>query len=331
MKKLLTSAVALIMAVTLTACSSTNSQKETKELKKIDFILDWTPNTNHTGLYVAKEKGYLAEAGIDLDLKQPPEGSSSDLIINNKAPMGVYFQDSMAGKLSKGAGITAVAAIVQHNTSGVLSVKKDNITEPKDLVGKTYGTWNDPVELAMIKTVVEKPNGDFSKIELVPNNDANSVTPIENGLFNSAWIYYGWDGILAKSMNLDTNFFYLKDYAKELDYYSPVIIANNDYLKDNKDEAKKIIQAIKKGYVYAMEHPEEAADILIKNAPALKDKRDFVVESQKYLSKQYAENKDTWGQIDAARWNAFYNWVNANKITEKAIPENTGFTNDFVK
>ena len=58
----------------------------------------------------------------------------------------------------------------------------------------------------------------------------------------------------------------LKDYVKEFDYYSPVIIANNDYLKDNKEEARKVIQAIKKGYQYAMDHPEEAADILIKNA-----------------------------------------------------------------
>lgn len=74
-------------------------------LKKIDFILDWTPNTNHTGLYVAKEKGYFKDAGLDVDIKLPPEDSSSDLIINGKAPFGIYFQDSMAKKLDKGAGL----------------------------------------------------------------------------------------------------------------------------------------------------------------------------------------------------------------------------------
>ena len=82
--------------------------------------------------------------------------------------------------------------------------------------------------------------------------------------------------IMAQSQGMDTNFFYMKDYVKEFDYYSPVIIANNDYLKENPDEAKKVLQAIKKGYQYAMEHPEEAADILIKHAPELKNKRDFV-------------------------------------------------------
>ena len=86
--------------------------------------------------------------------------------------------------------------------------------------------------------MVESQGGDFEKVEKVPNNDSNSITPIANGVFDTAWIYYGWDGILAKSQGVDANFMYLKDYVKEFDY-SPVIIANNDYLKDNKEEARK--------------------------------------------------------------------------------------------
>ncbi len=62
-----------------------------------------------------------------------------------------------------------------------------------------------------------------------------------------------------------------------------------------------------------MEHPEEAADILIKNAPELKDKRDFVIESQKYLSKEYASDKEKWGQFDADRWSGPSHTPNAQK------------------
>ncbi len=78
-----------LVAVVLVACGQGTASKDNKEteLKKIDFILDWTPNTNHTGLYVAKEKGYFKEAGVDVDLKLPPEESSSDLVINGKAPL----------------------------------------------------------------------------------------------------------------------------------------------------------------------------------------------------------------------------------------------------
>lgn len=81
--------VTALVAVVLVACGQGTASKDNKEaeLKKIDFILDWTPNTNHTGLYVAKEKGYFKEAGVDVDLKLPPEESSSDLVINGKAPL----------------------------------------------------------------------------------------------------------------------------------------------------------------------------------------------------------------------------------------------------
>ena len=216
--------------VFFSACQNSVKQSSS-DLKKIDFILDWTPNTNHTGLYVAKEKGYFKDAGLDVDIKLPPEDSSSDLIINGKAPFGIYFQDSMAKKLDKGAGITAVAAIV---------------TSPKDLVGKKYGTWNDPIELEMIKSMMKKEGADFNQVKLVPNSDSNSITPIENKVFDAAWIYHGWDGILAEQKGMKTNFFYMKDFVPAFDYYSPVIIANNDYLKSHKEEAKKFIQAVKK-------------------------------------------------------------------------------------
>lgn len=78
--------VTALVAVVLVACGQGTASKDNKEaeLKKVDFILDWTPNTNHTGLYVAKEKGYFKEAGVDVDLKLPPEESSSDLVINGK-------------------------------------------------------------------------------------------------------------------------------------------------------------------------------------------------------------------------------------------------------
>lgn len=312
---------------TLGACGTTAT--DVKKEKTIDFILDWTPNTNHTGLYVALEKGYFEEEGVKVDIKLPSEDSSSDLVINGKAPFAVYFQDSMAKKLEKGAGITAVAALVEHNTSGIISAAEANIQSPKDLVGKKYGTWNDPIELGMLETLVKAEGGDFEKVEKVPNTDANSITPIANKMFDAAWIYHGWDGIMAEKEGMKTNFFYLTDFAEEFDYYSPVIIANNDYLKENKAEAKKVLKAIKKGYQFAIENPEESADILIKHAPELKNQKDFVVASQKYLSSQYASNPEKWGEFDADRWNAFYSWAKEQGILESDLKDQ-GFSNDYL-
>lgn len=67
-KKIVALALAVATVCSLTACGEKKEKQEGKELEKITFVLDWTPNTNHTGLYVAEEKGYFEDAGLDVRL-----------------------------------------------------------------------------------------------------------------------------------------------------------------------------------------------------------------------------------------------------------------------
>lgn len=315
---------------TKTNNDSKNPEGNNNSLTKVDFILDWVPNTNHTGLYVAKKMGFDKEFGIDLDIKRPPEGSTSDLIASGHANFGISFQDTLAKRFVKGVNLTVIAAIIENNTSGIISEKSKNIITPKDLEGKKYGTWDDPVEKNTIAHIMKNDNADFSKIQLVPNTADNSVIGIANDLFDAAWVYYAWDVILAKHSNLDTNFFYIKDFANELNFYSPVIVANSEFIEKNEDITKNVMRAIKKGYQYAISHPEEATNILIENAPELADKKDFVTDSQKWLSKEYAKNPDKWGYIDEKRWNAYYKFLYDQKLIDVDLTTKTLFTNKYL-
>src|SRR5690625_7921084 len=101
-------------------------------------------------------------------------------------------------------------------------------------------------------------------------------------MFDSANIYYAWDGVMAEYQEVPTNFFYFKDYAEELNFYSPVVIANNDYIENNPEESEAFIQAVKRVYQYAMENPEKATDILIQHAAAIQNQRNVVLTSQEY-------------------------------------------------
>ncbi|MEG0155763.1 MAG: ABC transporter substrate-binding protein, partial [Lachnospiraceae bacterium] len=100
-KRIFAAILAIITMLSVTACGSDKQPKtETKkEKEKITMVLDWTPNTNHTGLYVAQEKGYFADAGIEVDIVQPPEDGAEVLVASGKAQFGVSFQDSMAPAL----------------------------------------------------------------------------------------------------------------------------------------------------------------------------------------------------------------------------------------
>lgn len=297
---------------------------------QVDFILDWVPNTNHTGLYVALRKGYFDQAGVEVTIRRPPEGSTTELVGLGQAQFGISFQDSLAHRFAGGLPVTAVATILEHNTSGVIATEESGIKAPQDMAGHSYGTWNDPTELAMLEYIVDLEGGDFQAIELVPNQADNSVIGLANKMFDSAWIYYAWDGIMADHQDLATNFFYFKDYADELDYYSPVIIANNDYLAENPDQAKAVLQAIKKGYQDAAANPQEAAQILIEYAPELADQAEFVLASQTWIADQYASDMTQWGYIDQARWDAFYQWLVDKELVDASLLDGQYFTNDFL-
>ena len=303
---------------------------KSKNNQKIKIVLDWVPNTNHTGLYVAKDLGYFKEAGLDVEIVQPPEGSTTALIGAGGAEFGISFQDTLAKSFAKESPVpvTAVAAILQHNTSGIISLKEKGIDSPKKLEGKKYATWEDNIEQAILKKLVTDDKGDFSKVKLIPYTITDVVTGLKTDV-DAVWVYYAWDGIATERAGLQTNFLKIRDYGEELDYYSPVIIANNDFLKKNPEIVKKVLKAIKKGYEYAMKNPEESAKILVKNSPELDI--NLVTASQKWISKEYQSDAKEWGIIDGNRWNRFYEWLYKNKAVEREIPKNFGYSNEYLK
>lgn len=336
MKKLIALILACLMAAAIvTACGSKEPASDTAtadsaKKTKITFVLDWTPNTNHTGLYAAQEKGYFSDEGIELEIVQPPEDGAEMLVGSNNAQFGVSFQDSMLPAVvgDNKMPIEAVAALIQHNTSGIISLKGNGMDKPKGLEGKKYATWDLPIEKATLRQVVEDDGGDFDKVELIPSTVTDEVSALQSGTVDAIWIFYGWAGTATEIAGLETDFFAFKDINPVFDYYTPVIIGNSDWMAENPDAAKAFLSALKKGYEFAIDNPEEASEILLKNAPELDP--ELVKASQKYLASQYKSDVDRWGYIDPARWNAFYNWINENSLFDAEIAENTGFTNDYL-
>ena len=324
MKKISKILILCLILVLAVSCGKSKSNQ------KIKIVLDWVPNTNHTGLYVAKDLGYFKEEGLDVEIVQPPEGSTTALIGAGGAEFGISFQDTLAKSFAKEnpVPVTAVAAILQHNTSGIISLKEKGIDSPKKLEGKKYATWEDNIEQAILKKLVTDDKGDFSKVKLIPYTITDVVTGLKTDV-DAVWVYYAWDGIATERAGLQTNFLKIRDYAEELDYYSPVIIANNDFLKKNPEIAKKVLKAIKKGYEYAMKNPEESAKILVKNSPELDI--NLVTASQKWISKEYQSDAKEWGIIDGNRWNRFYEWLYKNKAVEREIPKDFGYSNEYLK
>ena len=334
MKKMMSLLLAVMLVIgMLTGCGATENKTESadkKDLEKITFVLDWTPNTNHTGLYVAQQKGYFEEAGLEVEIVQPPEEGAVLLVASGKAEFGVSFQDSLAPAFVEGEEIpvTAVASVIQHNTSGIISRAGEGMDTPKGMEGHSYATWNGTIELATVEKVMEADGGDFEKLELIPSTVTDEVSALKTKSADAIWIFYGWAGVKTELEGLETDYFAFADIDPVFDYYTPVIVAGDRYLEKNPETAKAFLSALSKGYEFAIENPEEAADILCAAAPELD--KELVVESQNYLADQYKADAPYWGYIDENRWNNFYQWVNDNNLVEGKVMLDAGFTNEYL-
>lgn len=331
-KKIAALLMCAVLLVSLAACGATDSGS--KELTKIILSLDWTPNTNHTGIYVALAKGYFEEAGLDVTVVQPSENGATAMCAAGQAQFAIDAQDTLAAAFAtdEPLEVTAVAALLQHNTSGIISRKGEGMDTPKGLENHTYSTWDSPIEQAMLKEVVEKDGGDFSKVNLIPNTITDEAGALKEHLTDAIWIFYGWGGISAQLSGLEFDYFNFTDIDSVFDYYTPILIGNNAYMKAHPEETKALLSALKKGYEYAIDNPEEAAQILVDGdtTGSLKDSLELVTESQKWISQQYKADTQQWGYIDPARWDGFYAWLWDNQLIAKELPAGTGYTNEYL-
>ena len=319
-------ATSLFAGLSLAGCAPS-----TGDLKKVSFVLDYSPNVNHTGIYVAISKGWFAEEGIEVEIVPVPADGADPLIGAGGADMGVSYQDYIANNLASDAPMpyTALAAIVQHNTSGIMSREEDGITSPKGLEGHTYATWDMPVEQATIKRVMEADGGDYSKLELVPYTVDDEVQGLQAGLFDSVWVYEWWAVQNAKLQDYPVNYFSFISIDDVFDYYTPVIAANDDFAAANPELVRGFLRAAKRGYEFAAENPAEAAAILCEQVPELDP--ELIRAAQESISPEYIADAAEWGEIDPARWRVFFEWLNDNGLVENPIDADAGYDLSFLE
>lgn len=331
--KILKAMCAAAVALSLVGCAQTSNSD--KELTKVTLMLDYTPNTNHTGFYVAKNKGYYKEAGLDVDIIEPGDNATTSMVASGKADFGISYQEDVTYALTSEdpLPIKTIATIIQHNTSGFVSLKSANINSVKDFEGKTYAGWGAPSEEAVIKAVMNEAGADFSKLNIV-GSDGSGIAGLSDEVsknkVNLGWEFYGWAIIKALQDGYDLNYMPLADLDNRLDYYTPVIITNKKMIKKNSDTVKKFMEATKKGYEYAIDHPSKAAEILHEDALSDTDLK-FLKESQKYLSSQYAKDADSWGVMKDSVWDNYTDFMYETGLISQKIDAKDQYTNEFVK
>ena len=266
---------------------------------------------------------------MSVEIIQPSEGGSADLIAAGRAQFGISYQEQVtyARTADNPLPVIAIAAILQHNTSGFASPAGKNIKSPADFEGKKYGGWGSPMEEAILKGLMEKYGSNFETLEIVNIGAADFFTSVTKDV-DFTWIYYGWDGVAAEVMGFEINFLLLQDLDSRLDFYTPVIITSEKTASQNPELVMDFLTATEKGYRFAKENPDAAAALLVSYVPELDI--EIVKASQQYLADRYITEGTGWGFMDEIIWKTFGEWMYENNLLQKQLDYKKAFTNEYL-
>ncbi|MCY3802188.1 MAG: ABC transporter substrate-binding protein [Chloroflexi bacterium] len=290
------------------------------------LMLDWVPNTNHTGLYVARENGFFEDENLDFEIIEPAEGGGPQVVGAGKVEFGIGFQEFMTPARLEGIPVVSIAAIIQHNTSGFASHADRGITRPRDFEGKTYGGFGSPLELAFLRTMMEADGADHESLKTVDAGAADFLTIIQRDV-DLYWIFFAWQGVKAGLEGIEINTVFLRDWGVP-DYYTPLLMTNESLIENNPDVVAGTVAAIARGYEFAIENPADAAEILVAAAP--ETDAELVGPSQDWLSPQYQAEASQWGYQDPGIWQQMSEWMVDNELVEELLDWESAFSNDFL-
>ncbi len=288
------------------ACSSLKSSSS-QSLTTMRLALDWTPNTNHTGIYVALIQGWYRAEGINLQLLPYSANVTPDVLVSTgKADVGVGFMEGIVADAAVNQPVVSIAAIAQHNTSALVTLANSGLTHPRDLDGKVYGGFGSPYEGPVVGEVIKNDGGKGQFKNVTLNVDA--MQALESHRIDFVWVYQGWEVIQANRDGVKLNVFPITKYGIP-DYYTPTLITSRAEIQQKSALLHKFMTATACGYEYARAHPHEAAQILINSARDAFPDPGLVFASQAYLSTRYADPGRKWGMQEAAVWHGYPQFI----------------------
>jgi ABC-type nitrate/sulfonate/bicarbonate transport system substrate-binding protein len=329
----------LLFPLLLTAaCDSDGSSSGDSNRSSVTIALDWVPNTNHAGVFVAKEKGWYNDEGLDVTILPYSQGSPPDVqVAAGKADFGFSFEEAVTIARAARQPVVSLAAVIQKNSSALVTLKESGLDRPAELNGTRYAGFGSPFEEPVIEAIIACDGVSSPGFENITTNTFG-FEALQAKQADFVWIFLGWEGIAAQRKNAQLNMFPPTSYCIP-NYYTPVIVTNETMTKAKADVVRRFMRATAKGYELAVSDPESAADLLIKAAPrgSFPDP-DLVKESARFLAPRYKEGKERWGEQDLKVWTDYPRFmVQSGKLKDAGgqpvtqdLDYASFFTNEFL-
>jgi NitT/TauT family transport system substrate-binding protein len=251
-------------------------------LGTVRLALDWTPNTNHTGFFVAQAKGWYREAGVELQVLPYATTTPEALLAAGQAECGISFQDALTFAAAAGAPIVSTMAILQHTAQEIAVLASSDIQRPRDLDGRTYAGFGYPNEEPTLRSVIKADGGSGTFTTVTLDTAAYEALFAKRADF--VITFTAWEGIEAGLRDIDLRTFAFTDYGFP-DFYQVVLACDRRWLDREPDLARAFLEATVRGFEFADDDPDAAAALLVKANPGIFDGNPTLpAQSQRFLA-----------------------------------------------
>jgi len=311
---------------------SKKRQQTTNNMIELNLALDWTPNINHIGFFIAKQEGFYQKRDLKVKILDPITDNytvtPAKKVELGEADFALCPTESLISyqTKSKPFPLKAIAAILQNDLSAITVKEDSDIKSPKDLDGKTYASYQARYEDRIVQQMI-KNDGGAGKMEIIYPEKLGIFETILSGKYDATWIFLNWEAVGVEASEESLRYFKLEDY--DIPYsYSPVLAANARLIEERSQIYRAFLAATKEGYLYAREHPQTALEVLKLLVPAA----DQHIDLAKALTATEAHfgTKETWGHMQPSKVAEFLSWIQENGLEKATLSLDDLVTNELL-
>jgi putative hydroxymethylpyrimidine transport system substrate-binding protein len=310
----------------VTAMASGQAYRAQRDLHSLTLWLDWYPNSDHVGIYVAMAKGYYARQGLAVQARVPSGAADAlQLVAHGTGDMAISYEPDVLLARAQSLPVVATAALVQRPLNCVMALKSSDISRPRQLQGKTVGIAGLASDYAATDAVVRYDGGNPKLVKKVVVNYALLQALLKKRVDAVEGVFWTWEALQARQLGYPVNVMHVDHYGVPV--YDELVFATGTRQLQRKAATLRAFQrATFEGYAYAVEHPAEATQILLKVPGVLSSSRSLIEQSIRRLSPIFHDKQGRYGTMSVAQWQAYADWMTRTHFMSRHVDARSAMT-----